>query len=354
MRHAMSVKCRLCGDAWPTMSSFLGLCPACARKPESLAVAREAHRRSLSKFGLAAPSGRGARCGQCVNDCEMAEGERGLCGARVNHFGKVLPVADTEALVDWYYDPLPSNCVAEWVCGAADSCRSPQGKNLAVFFYGCSFDCLFCQNWTHKSVVSSHAPRRTVRKLVRSADRDTFCVCLFGGDPTPQMQFALEACEMWLDIKEAAPRICWETNGSMSPGFADRIAEISGRTGGTVKFDLKSYDENLHRCLCGVSNRQTLNNFERLARRYAGQEKSLLVASTLLVPGYVGADEIRLIAEFIASLDVDIPYSLLAFHPDYLMSDLPTTSRTDADEAVKAAARAGLRNVHIGNAHVLS
>jgi len=289
-----------------------------------------------------------------VNDCEIGEGERGLCGVRANLSGKVVPVADTDAFVDWYYDPLPTNCVAEWVCGAADSCRSSRGKNLAVFFYGCSFDCLFCQNWTHKTVTSSRAPRRTIQKLVRSVDTDTFCVCFFGGDPTPQLQFAFRACEMWLGMGESTPRICWETNGSMSPGLADRVAEFSAKTGGTVKFDLKAYDEDLHRSLCGASNRQTMSNFQRLARRYAGEDRAVLVASTLLVPGYIDADEVRLIAEFIASVDVNIPYSLLAFHPDYLFSDLPTTTWTDAQEAADAAARAGLRNVRIGNAHVLS
>lgn len=54
---------------------------------------------------------------------------------------------------------------------------------------------------------------------------------------------------------------------------------------GTVKFDLKAFDENLHYSLCGVSNRQTLENFRRLSRRGTEAKGVFLVASTLLVPG---------------------------------------------------------------------
>jgi pyruvate formate lyase activating enzyme len=43
----------------------------------------------------------------------------------------------------------------------------------------------------------------------------------------------------------------------------------------------------------------------------------------------------------------------LAFHPDYLMTDLPVTSLKDAKEARAAAKMSGLQKVHIGNIHVL-
>jgi pyruvate formate lyase activating enzyme len=78
------------------------------------------------------------------------------------------------------------------------------------------------------------------------------------------------------------------------------------------------------------------------------------VASTLLVPGYVDADEVARIARFIASFGCDIPYALLGFVPQFCMQDLPPTSVRHAEEALAAARRAGLTNVRIGNRHVLS
>ena len=72
-----------------------------------------------------------------------------------------------------------------------------------------------------------------------------------------------------------------------------------------------------------------------------------------MVPGYIDAQEVGHIAEFIESLNPEIPYSLLAFHPDYKMTDLPSTSLRQAQECLEAARKAGLKRVRVGNVHLL-
>jgi pyruvate formate lyase activating enzyme len=81
-------------------------------------------------------------------------------------------------------------------------------------------------------------------------------------------------------------------------------------------------------------------------------ELPVLTASTLLVSGYVDAKEIEDLAKFIASIDSKIPYTLLAFYPQYVMSDLSTTSRTQASECF-GIAKKYLENVKIGNTQLL-
>ena len=71
------------------------------------------------------------------------------------------------------------------------------------------------------------------------------------------------------------------------------------------------------------------------------------------MPGYVDVDEVRPLAQFIARLNPDIPYSLLAFHPMFLMDDLPGTSLAHMERCYAAAQEAGLRRVHVGNEHLL-
>jgi pyruvate formate lyase activating enzyme len=149
-------------------------------------------------------------------------------------------------------------------------------------------------------------------------------------------------------------RICWETNGMMHPALLDAALRYSIRTGGCIKFDLKAMNENLHVALTGVSNGRTLENFERAAGRVRERpQPPLVVASTLLVPGYLDPDEVHAIARFIASIDPRIPYSLLAFAPQWHMRDLPCTSFRHAMEAEKAARDAGVVYVRIGNRHLL-
>jgi pyruvate formate lyase activating enzyme len=120
-----------------------------------------------------------------------------------------------------------------------------------------------------------------------------------------------------------------------------------------VKIDVKALDEHLHLALCGVGNRTTLRNLERLAGLSAERpDPPLLTASTLLVPGYVGAAEVEEIARFLAKLDSNIPYSLLAFSPRFRMQDLPFMERSEALECL-AAARRHLSRVRIGNQGLL-
>lgn len=122
------------------------------------------------------------------------------------------------------------------------------------------------------------------------------------------------------------------------------------KTGGIVKFDLKAFNPLLHLALCGTGNERTMDNFRRVAEISRGTDT--ITATTLLVPYYIDAREVGAIARFIASIDDDIPYSLLVFHPDYFLADLPVTPRAQVENCVREA-RQYLNRVHVGNAHLL-
>jgi len=192
----------------------------------------------------------------------------------------------------------------------------------------------------------------TAEHLAAEANSRTYCVCYFGGDPASQMVHALATSRR---LVERGVAICWETNGSGNARLLDRAVNLSLDSGGCIKFDLKALDPHLYQALTGISNDALLENFARAARRAAERpQPPLVVASTLLVPGYVDAAEVGRIARFIASIDPVIPYSLLGFGPGFYMGDLPRTSVRHAEEAERAARDAGLTRVHVGNRQLLS
>ncbi|MCK5418931.1 MAG: radical SAM protein [Desulfobacterales bacterium] len=362
-------QCILCEHNSADISKTLSVCLACIRRRprEALGITARAHRESRANFGLPLrppESTEGLSCNICVNRCRMAENEIGYCGLRRNHNGRLVGVSATTGKLSWYHDPLPTNCVADWVCpggtGAgypkfAHRCGAETGfKNLAVFFQGCSFNCLFCQNW-HFRKETFTSPFRTVEELAADVDEQTSCICYFGGDPSPQMPFSLKASRQAREkATDRILRICWETNGSVNPDLLEQMLEIAIDSGGCVKFDLKAWDPSLHIALTGVTNQRTLSNFARAAEKIGRRAvPPLLIANTLLVPGYIDRSEVAAIAGFIADLNPDIPYSLLAFHPQFLMSDIPTTSKTLANQCLQAARDCGLNNVRLGNVHLL-
>jgi len=361
-------ECQICGRNSSFTSMSLGVCLNCIRDNYDKAQPHiaEAHAKVRRSLGLPPTPPRGARgvpCTVCANECVIGEGDRGYCGLRA-YSGGVFTSATSpsDAALYYYLDPQVTNCCAAWFCPAGTGAGYPRYAckpgpeigyyNLAIFFYGCNFDCLFCQNDSHKRL--HEAARCNVETLVSITltNRRISCWCFFGGSPEPQLPFAISASKTMLDAKpqDRVLRICFEWNGAGNRILADRAAELALRSGGNIKFDLKCSSDTVSMALSGVSNRRSFENFEMLFREYGRERPAvpLLTATTLLVPGYVDDREVEEISIFLASLDRNIPYSLLVFHPDFMMSDLPVTPYRQVQDCYRAA-RKHLTRVNIGN-----
>jgi len=367
-------RCQICGEQSSLISGQLGVCLHCIReKPEeALKITDKVHAESRGVFGLPPKPPRdpdGISCGICSNDCKIGEDKRGFCGLVFNKGGRMVRMGGTaeKGILYWYYDPLPTNCVAWWFCPGCTGAGYPKYAckrgaetgyaNLAVFYGACSLDCLYCQNWHYRNLAAKLGPAMSAESLAAKADSHVSCICYFGGDPSVQMPHAFKASQMALERARGEGRIlriCWETNGYWKKELALKAADLSYVSGGNIKFDLKTWNENLNRALCGVSNVPTLEQFKMIGEKYfKGRfELPILTASTLLVPGYVDVEEVESLAKFIAGIDSGIPYTLLAFYPQYIMADLPTTSR-DLAYQCRDIAEKYLKNVRIGNVWLL-
>ncbi len=367
--------CKICGESGPCISNKLGVCLSCFRNypDEALKIARRLLHESRIKYGLPTQPPRdpdGLLCGLCGNNCRIGEGNKGYCGLVTNVNGRLVRLGGTRerGILEWYYDPHVTNCVAAWFCPAVGTGYPKYAHkngpeygyyNLAVFYGSCTFSCLFCQNFQFKRLTQRLRPVMSAEELASKVNERVSCICYFGGDPSSQMEHAIATSKIALEKAKKEKRIlriCFETNGNMSPRFADLAMQLVFESGGVMKFDLKFWDETLNLAICGVSNKIAFENFKRLGEKYFEErsEVPVLTASTLLVPGYVDEEEVRRIAEFIADINPDIPYSLLAFYPCFELTDLPTTSREQAFRCLEAAKEAGLRYVRIGNIHLLS
>ncbi|MCS6788885.1 MAG: radical SAM protein, partial [Aigarchaeota archaeon] len=273
-------RCATCGATSPLTSRAIGVCKECLveRPEEALRVAMEGHRASRAEFGLPPEPPRspgGKPCNLCAAKCVMAEGEVGYCGIRGVRDGKMWSLSGADSgLLDYYLDPHVTNCCNAWFCPAGTGCGYPKFAvrdgpevgyyNLALFFYGCSLNCQFCQNWTHKAI--SRGKRVTTRELVEVTLRNEriTCWCWFGGSAEPQLPFAVNASRTVLEEKgeRRVVRICWEWNGDGNPALVRRAGELSLASGGNVKFDLKAFTRSVHVALTGMDNEEILRNFE--------------------------------------------------------------------------------------------
>jgi pyruvate formate lyase activating enzyme len=337
----------------------IGHCPVCLDTNESvLHATKDRHKQLRIEQNLVPTipiSGR-IVCPDCGNHCRLDESEIGFCNLRIAEQGAVTYRFPGKAIVSWYFDPLPTNCVADWVCpitkGDPTFTYARRLSNLAVFYGSCNSDCLFCQNDSFREMMAKGEPLMTPKELAAAANDRTACVCYFGGDPACNPAHSLETSKLLNEERQV--KVCYETNGNMSRKWLTQIADIVTRTGGTIKFDLKAVSPRLYTALTGMSNTAVLNNFRFLSEKGLKRDGEFLVASILLVPGYVGISEVQKLSDFIKECDPTIPTALLGFHPHHAMSDLPRTSRAHAKAAKEAAMDMGLTNVRIGNMGLLS
>ncbi|MEM0002181.1 MAG: radical SAM protein [Desulfurococcaceae archaeon] len=366
-------KCLNCGISSSTISDVIGVCVNCLRK--GIRSTRDLHleSRTLFKLPIYIEQAEGIHCSVCGRGCILRNERKGYCNYRMESKGIIKPSTgmNFDAIGFYYYDPHPTNCVASPVCPAAtgrgypEYALSTKGEygyyNIAVFYGGCNLDCLYCQNWEYREMARNSNPRLSVDALVNAVSEKTTCVCYFGGDPGPFAPHALLASKKMRSKAKSIGlkvfRICWETNGLWNPSLLEEATKISLISGGIVKIDFKAWSPEVYKVLCDIEEKHVniIRNNIKLVSKYMQKRKEppLLVISTLLVPGYIDEYEIDQMTKFIAELNSEIPYVFLGFHPDYILTDLPTTSRKHAEKAVKIARENGLKHVYIENIFLL-
>ncbi len=336
-RKSISGGCLLCGDALDNISSRIGICPSCVRNrpDECRDRIEQVHAESREMYGLPArPAANpdGTECKLCFHRCKPGLNHKGYCGVRHGSKSSMQTDGRSRGLVSFYHDPLPTNCVADWVCAGgtgagypdfANDCGPEVGfYNLAVFFEACNLNCLYCLNWSFKT--AHLAPRwSSIESVENSVNDCTSCICFFGGDPGPQLPYAVRISNAVRKKNSGRIlRICWETNGTSTSGLKEMF-KLSMQSGGCVKIGLQAWNPGTHRALCGFDNSKILENFARAAELASKRSSPpALVASTPLIPGYVDEDEVYGLASFIARINPDIPYALLAFAPQFQMDSL--------------------------------
>ena len=364
-----NIKCLICHKE-RLLSRSLGICVDCIRNNYSaLQHIIKSHYKSRSKFDLPLEPPQfqnGIQCRLCSNECRIKENEKGYCGLRYNKSGQIQNLfGPKHGILHAYKDPHVTNCCASWFCPAGTGNGYPKFskideaeigyKNLAVFLYGCNFDCLFCQNFSHKRIDKSQKMSKDYLKKIVSEDEKITCICFFGGSPEPQLPFAISTAREFIEsCPNRTLRICFEWNGCGNQELVKQAAELANETGGNLKFDIKCFDENLSKALCGVSNKRTFENFANISKEFFNRRPDIpnITATTLLVPGYVDHREVESITQFIGELNPNIPYSLLIFHPDFEMNDLPITPSNQVASCYHIAKKY-LNQVNIGNKSLL-
>jgi pyruvate formate lyase activating enzyme len=272
------------------------------------------------------------RCYACGHCCRIPDGQLGVCKVRYNEGGKLL--------VPWGYvasaqcDPIEKKPFYHAYPGA-----------LAYSFgmMGCDLHCGYCQNWVTSQALrdpSAVSPplRVSPEKLVREAlQQGAKVVVSTYNEPLITSEWAVA---VFKEARAAGLTTGYVSNGNGTP----QVLEYLRPWVDLYKVDLKSFEDRHYRQL-GGRMQPILETIRRLHEMGFWME-----IVTLIVPGFNDSDdELKRMAEFLASVSPDIPWHVTAFHKDYKMTEPENTSSRTLVRAARIGKAAGLRFVYAGN-----
>ncbi len=270
------------------------------------------------------------KCDICFHHCELDEGRTGLCRARANRGGQIVPL-NYGRLTSLALDPIEKKPLRRF---------HPGGLVLSLGSFGCNLRCPFCQN-AEISMAGAEFPARdySPEALVQFAlalrPRGNLGLAYTYNEPLVGYEFVRDCAAM---VREAGMFNVLVTNGTIEEAPWRALLPLID----AVNIDLKGFTEAWYRRLGG--------DLETVKRSIAlAAEACHLEVTTLVVPGCNdGEDELRALSGWLASLSPDIPLHISRFFPRHRMNDLPPTP-VDTVYRLAAVARERLRYVYTGN-----
>lgn len=274
------------------------------------------------------------RCRLCNHYCIIKDGKRGICGVRENRDGRLFSLVYGRSIATGV-EPIEKKPFFHFYPGTTA---------YSIATVGCNFHCLNCQNWEISQMPKTGEGGIIGKKLlpeeiVANAKRlGCKSIAYTYTEPTIFFEYAYDTAR--LAHKEGIKNV-FVTNGYTSGEAIKEIAPFLD----AANVDLKSFDEDFYRKICGAKLQPVLDNI-RLYRELA----IWVEVTTLIIPGYSDdKKQLRAIAEFIKGIGEDIPWHITAFYPAYKLPDVPPTTIESLRRAREIGIKAGLKYVYEGN-----
>lgn len=278
-----------------------------------------------------------ATCDVCPRRCRLAPGALGVCRARRNLGGRIVPEGYGR-LTSVALDPIEKKPLARFMPGT---------HVLSVGGYGCNLRCPFCQNWE-----ISQAGEKDVRWREVS--------------PEELVALALDARRRDARVSGIAytynePLVCWEyvrdcarlahkaglvnvlvSNGCVEPVVVDGLEGLLD----AANIDLKGFSDELYDACGGAPG--SLGAVRATIEQLSADPACHLEVTALVVPGMNDSEEeVDAMSSWLSDLG-DVPYHVTRFFPRWRMTDRPPTP-VDVVRRLADVARRHLSHVYVGN-----
>ena len=272
-------------------------------------------------------------CNLCARRCTLRDGGLGFCLVRKNEKGKLYSLVYGKAC-SACVDPITKKPLSHF---------HPGSLVMSIATVGCNFRCRFCDNWVISQEKDIKGQDFTPKQVVEAA-KENGCqgISYTYTEPTVFFEYAYDTGTL---AHKQGVFNTFVTNGYMTPEAIQTIAPILDAA--TVDFK-GGGDPEFYKKFSAVPSVEPI--YEALIEM---KKHNIHIEITNLVVPKKGdsLDRIGELATWIRdNLGKDTPFHMLRFHPNYELTEIPSTQIKTLEQACELAREVGLNYVYIGNA----
>lgn len=269
-------------------------------------------------------------CTLCFHRCILREGQTGLCRARANRDGSIVPL-NYGKLTALALDPIEKKPLRRF---------HPGSLILSTGSFGCNLHCPFCQNAAIAAVganvhTQDCTPEQLVQEALRLQSEGNIGLAYTYNEPLVGYEYVRDCAGL---AHRAGMLNVLVTNGTIGEAPWRALLPLID----AANIDLKGFTENWYRQLGG--DLETVKRSILVAAEYCHVE-----ITTLIVPGENDSEEeMRALPTWLASVNPEIPLHISRFFPRHRMQERPPTPVPVVYHLAEIA-RERLRYVYTGN-----
>ncbi|MCI1960191.1 MAG: AmmeMemoRadiSam system radical SAM enzyme [Clostridia bacterium] len=268
-------------------------------------------------------------CRLCPHECELESGQTGFCNARANVDGSIK-CTNYGRLTSIALDPIEKKPLLHFY----------PGKNiLSVGSFGCNLRCPFCQNYSI-SMAKAETTYVSPEKLIDTAEsltdtHNNIGIAFTYNEPLISYEYVLDCCTL---AHDKGLKTVLVTNGMiLEKPLLNLLPYVDA-----MNIDLKGFSQSFYSWIDG--------DFETVKNTIAVSVKHCHVEiTTLIIPGKNDSEcDMNSEAQWIASLNTEIPLHITRFFPRY---KLRNTAATPVEKIYSLCdtAKRYLKHVYPGN-----